>query len=119
MWRRLLGARGEELAARHLEKLGCRILDRGWRTKTGEIDLVAEDGGEIVFVEVKTRTDSAFGPPEEAVTFAKRRKLRNTAAAYLARHRLRDRPYRIDVIAITSTSAGTRLDHFRSAVEEG
>ena len=115
-----LGVRGEDIAARHLASNGWRILDRRWRSSYGEIDLVAEDRGEIVFVEVKSRRGDCFGLPEEAVTARKREHLRNAAFAYLQAKRLAHRPYRIDVVAVSVGAAGVRLAHFRSAVgEEG
>ncbi len=114
-----LGAYGEQLAARHLAGTGCVIRDRNWRIKGGELDLVAEDGGEIVFVEVKTRQGSAYGFPEEAVTFAKRQRLRFAAHAYLTAHGLHGRPYRFDVISVTVPRLGPpRLARFRSAIGE-
>lgn len=109
-----LGREGEDLAARHLRNAGLRVIDRRWRTKTGEIDLVAMDGDEVVFVEVKTRRDAAFGAPEEAVTRAKRDHLRRSALAWLDAHRRAGRPYRIDVIAIE----GREVRHVRCAVGE-
>lgn len=115
-----LGLRGEDIAARHLASAGWRILDRRWRSAFGEIDLVADDRGEIVFIEVKTRRGSGYGLPEEAVTARKREHLRAAAAAYLQAKRLERRPYRIDIVAVSLAPEGPRLAHFRSAVgEEG
>ncbi len=94
------GRLGEDLAARHLAAQGYRILARNVRTPHGEIDLIAQQGEEIVFVEVKTRTTTAFGWPEEAVT---RRKLDHLAAAalhWLAQHPEIEAPWRVDVMAI-------------------
>lgn len=117
-----LGWRGEELAARYLGSLGCSILERRWRPKhlrSGEIDLVVRDGSEIVFVEVKSRLGGGFGQPEEAVTAAKRDRLRRTAQAFLQERGLADRPWRIDVIAVLSVAPGRAcLRHLRSAVGE-
>ena len=116
---KVLGARGEELAARHLTEHGYRILERNWRWGQGEIDLVAEKDGEVVFVEVKARRSHAFGAPEEAVTRAKQRKLVQTAYAYLARERRQNARWRIDVVALDLNAQGevTRLEHIVSAVE--
>ncbi len=115
-----LGIYGEQLAARYLAETGCVIRDRNWRVKGGELDLVADDGGEIVFVEVKTRRGNAYGYPEDAVTYAKRRRLRFAAHAYLTAHGLHGRPYRFDIIAITMSYRGGRpsLTRFRNAVGE-
>jgi putative endonuclease len=113
-----LGVWGERLAEGHLKSKGYRILGRRWKVLEGEIDLVAKDGEEIVFVEVKTRSSKAFGEPEHAITPAKRSRLRLAAWAYLEAHDLLDAPWRIDVIAIEGSSAGElrRLDHYENAV---
>lgn len=94
---RLLGGRGERLAARHLRRRGMRIITRGYRTPHGEIDLIARDGGMLVFVEVKTRRQ---GQPAEAVTPEKQRRLTLAALRFLKQHRLLDVPCRFDVVAI-------------------
>jgi putative endonuclease len=113
-----VAVRGELLARRHLERLGYRIHAQNWRAREGEIDLVAEDQGTLVFVEVKTRSGRAFGLPEEAVTRAKRRHLRDAAQAYLEAHDLGEAPWRIDVIAIDlgPSGAALRLDHYPDSV---
>lgn len=101
-----LGASGERLAAATLEREGYVIVARNWRCLYGEIDLVAEDGNELVFVEVKTRRGVRMGSPEEAVTPAKRRKLLASAQTYLAERGEEQRPYRVDVVAIELDEAG-------------
>jgi len=113
-----IGAHGEELAAKHLAAKGYRLLDRNWRWRQGEIDLVAEKGGEIVFVEVKARRSHSFGTPEEAVTLAKQRKLIRTAQAYLLRQGKPQARWRIDVIALDLNVEGevVRLEHLENAV---
>jgi putative endonuclease len=98
--RRELGRRGEEAAARHLERRGYRILARGARLLRGDIDIIALRRGVLVFVEVKTRSGLACGPPEESVTPAKQKQIRKLAQAYLSRRRLEDAPCRFDVIAV-------------------
>jgi putative endonuclease len=116
-----IGALGEELAAKHLAASGYRLLHRNWRWRRGELDLVVEKDGEIVFVEVKARRSHTFGTPEEAVTRAKQRKLVQTAYAYLARERRQNAPWRIDVIALDLSAQGEviRLEHLENAVGEG
>ncbi len=109
-----LGREGEDLAARYLEEAGLRVIDRRAKTKYGELDLVALDGGEVVFVEVKTRCGGAYGRPEEAVTKAKRGHLRRSALAWLDAHRASGRPYRIDVVAVE----GAAVHYVRDAVGE-
>jgi putative endonuclease len=95
-----LGFLGENLAVSELTRRGYAIVDRRYRTRRGEIDIVADDGGTIVFVEVKARATGDFGGGAEAVTPSKQRRLVSMAIDYLARRGLTDRPCRFDVIAI-------------------
>ncbi|MDH6680074.1 putative endonuclease [Rhodococcus sp. LBL1] len=95
-----LGAMGEELAAELLTASGLRILDRNWRCRHGELDLVAVDGDTVVFVEVKTRSGLGFGSPAEAVTYAKQRRIRMLAQRWLSASE-RHWPYvRFDVVSV-------------------
>jgi putative endonuclease len=98
--RRELGLWGENLAADYLSQLGYYIIDRNVYTQYGEIDLVVQHGDCIVFVEVKTRSSTAFGLPEEAVTVQKQIHLIDSAQAYLQLHPELSGDWRIDVIAI-------------------
>jgi putative endonuclease len=113
------GAWGEDTARRYLEAKGYGIRARNWRAPRGEVDLIAQDGDTIVFVEVKTRTGSRFGTAEEAVTSVKQRRLQRAAWAYLLAHDLLDAPWRIDVIAIDRSAgmATPRIEHYRDAVD--
>jgi len=115
-----LGLAGEKMAERYMKKDGYRILDRRWRCKEGEIDLVAEKGGEVVFVEVKTRATDAFGGALVAVDGFKASRLRAAAYVYLNRHSLWEKPFRIDVVAVTASPDGrtASLEHLVSAVGE-
>ena len=119
MSRRATGDRGELLALEHLTMQGYKILARNWRTREGEVDLVAQDGETIVFVEVKTRTGREFGLPEEAVTPTKRRRLQRAAWAYLQAHALLDADWRIDVVAIDLPPTGRvpEIRYYRDAVD--
>lgn len=114
MDRQRLGLDGEDVAARYLQSKGYEIVERRWRSKLGEIDLVCRFGDEAVFVEVKTRRTGAYGFPEEAVTAAKQAKLRALAWSYARLHRIVR--YRVDVIAIFSGPEATRLRHFENVV---
>ena len=98
--RRGTAREGEELAAAHLQRKGFQILDRNWRCKAGEIDIVARDGETLVFVEVKARTGRTAGPPEESVTAAKRRRLVHLARRFLLEKHLHEIPCRFDVVAV-------------------
>jgi len=101
-----LGLRGEEEARRLLERKGFRILAARFRSRLGEIDLVAEDGETLVFVEVKTRLSSACGPPEESVTAAKQRRLVRMAETFLMARGLHGRDCRFDVVAVDAREDG-------------
>jgi putative endonuclease len=98
--RRLFGDASEKLAEDYLVSRGYVILDRQFLTRIGEIDLVAEHGGEIVFIEVKARHSDEFGYPEAAVTRDKLRKIAGAAELYLRLKDLTQRDFRIDVIAL-------------------
>lgn len=97
---RALGAAGEELAADHYRRLGYEVLDRNWRCADGELDLVCRRWPVVVVCEVKTRRSRRFGPPEEAVTRAKQRRIRRLAARWLAEHPVAHRVVRFDVAAV-------------------
>ncbi len=116
--RKQLGDTGEEMAARELMRRGYRVLERNWRCPEGELDLVAEQDGTLVFVEVRTRRGDRFGTPEESITPAKRAHLIASAQAYLQAHSL-DCDWRIDVIAIEMSSRGEllRVDMIENAIE--
>ena len=106
--RSALGEEGERAAARFLESRGYRILERNYRTRRGEIDLIAEDGRVLVFVEVKVRLDDRFGGPAAAITRAKQARIARLAQQYLAWRRLSDRPCRFDVVLIWGDDPKTR-----------
>lgn len=116
-----LGRQGEELATAYLERAGYRILARNYRTRSGELDLVAEEKETVVFVEVKTRRDGAAVGPFEAVTAAKRRQLARVAMDYLAREGKGERPTRFDVVAVTLAGNEPRIELMKNAfaLDEG
>ncbi len=96
------GKKGEELAARHLTGLGYKVLEKNYRTKAGEIDIVAQDGQTIVFVEVKSRRDRSVGPPEMKVDYHKMRQITRAALLYLVRKKKSNSPCRFDVVGISA-----------------
>lgn len=118
-----LGQQGEDLAASYLEERGYRILERNYRFEGSEVDLVCfkpdaryELGGEIVFVEVKTRSGSSFGRPEEAVGQQKQRHIIKASRAYLYESKLERSPCRFDVIGIIiSDNSEPAIEHFEHA----
>ena len=115
--RQELGILGEMLAVQELERRGYAILARRYRTRCGEIDIVAEDGGTLVFVEAKARADAEFGTAAEAVTPWKQRQLVRMARDYLTRERIEDRPCRFDVVAIMMDTPEPSIEVFVSAFD--
>lgn len=95
-----LGMRGEDAATKYLEAKGYIILDRNWKCKMGEIDIVAKFEDVLVFVEVKTRSNLEVGLPEDAVGPKKRRKYESLAAMYLQDHEYVDMAVRFDVVGL-------------------
>ncbi|MFA5909364.1 MAG: YraN family protein [Vicinamibacterales bacterium] len=117
--RQRLGLEGEQMAATELERLGYQILDRRYRSRFGEIDLIARDGGTVVFVEVKTKTDSRFGDPVEMVTSQKQRRLVSMAEEYVSNHALHHTPCRFDVVAIDASIAPAKITVYQDAFRPG
>lgn len=115
--RKRLGAWGEKIAADRLQASGYELVDRNWRCRQGEIDLVVRKGQELVFVEVKTRRGRQAGMPEEGLTPRKSQKLVDLAKLYLAEHDL-SADWRIDLVAVELDSSGKllRCEHIPNAV---
>ena len=95
-----IGKLGENLATKYIISLGYKILERNFRCKFGEIDIIAKDKQELVFIEVKTRTNTKFGNPAEAVNSIKKSHILKTAKYYLYIHKLSNKRIRIEVIEI-------------------
>lgn len=119
MTKKELGNFGEDLAVKYLIRNGYKIVGRKFRTKLGEIDVIAKDKSknEIVFIEVKTRTSDKYGQPEEAVGFFKQQKLVKAIYYYINTYNL-DEDFRVDVIGIKIDFARriARLKHFKNAL---
>jgi putative endonuclease len=115
-WNRLLGDRGERAAARFLRRRGLRVLLRGYRTPSGEIDLIARDGETLVFVEVKARRQ---GVPAEAVTTEKQLRITLAALQFLRKHGLLDVRSRFDIVAIVwpDERGEPQIEHIPNAFE--
>jgi len=109
---RARGQWGEDLAAAHYRRLGHDIVDRNWRSATGELDLVLFDGSTYVFSEVKARRTADFGPASAAVTVAKQRRIRQLAVEWLRAHDVNAHSIRFDVVAITGTDLELITDAF-------
>jgi putative endonuclease len=111
-----LGSRGETIAAVYLTDAGLSVLDRNWRCRDGELDIVAREGTAIVFCEVKTRRATGFGHPVEAVTPVKQRRLRLLAQRWLAAHDEHAPDLRFDVVGVLVRPAAPALvTHLRGA----
>lgn len=111
-----LGRRGEDIAARFLEQRGLVLLNRNWRCRDGELDIVATDGIRLVVAEVKTRSGTGFGTPAEAVTPAKAARIRRLASAWLSAHRVGWCEVRFDVVAVLCPAGGAvRVEHLEGA----
>lgn len=112
---------GEEFAAQYLKDSGYQILERNYRLRSGEIDVIAKEGRRIVFVEVKTRRSLKFGVPQAAVTLAKQKQISKIALSYLQANNLLDAPCRFDVVAIylssNKKSTPTKFEHIQNAFQ--
>ena len=95
-----LGTAGESVATGYLRRLGMRIIARNWRCPIGELDIVARDGRELVFCEVKTRRSTAYGLPAEAVTPGKAGRIRAMAVRWRHDHGIPPCPTRFDIVAV-------------------
>lgn len=116
--RKGLGARGEQLAARHLESEGYTILDTNWRCAAGELDIIAQEGEILAFVEVRTRRGRRGPTPEQSITPAKQAKLIELARTYLYENDLTETQWRIDFVAVEMDQRGVlqRIELIRHAV---
>ncbi len=114
-----LGKQGEARAAAYLEAEGYRLLERNFHCRSGELDLVAEEGDTLVFVEVKSRSSTFFGLPCESIGAGKRRKLLRAAAYYALRQNWSGRPQRFDVIEVLRWEGTLYLRHTKNVFGEG
>ncbi len=115
--RNKLGAQGEDIAVRYLKKRGYTILHRNYRCAFGEIDIIARQKKTLVFVEVKTRSTSKYGLPQDAVQPLKQRTICKVALEYIQRHGLEDSAARFDVVAIRIVPEGPCVDVIENAFE--
>lgn len=120
--KRELGERGEKIASCFLERRGLKIVERNFAVRQGEIDLIARDKEEWVFVEVKWRSSRRFGLPEDSITASKKRKIIQAVQAYLQTNKLEGQDYRIDVVVIEEVESGkpvVRYYPYALSVEDG
>ena len=117
--REATGRLGEEITRAHLQKKGYKIIEQNWRTKRGEIDIVAKKGDALVLVEVRTKVGEQFGSPEDTLTYEKKRRLVWNAKAYVANKKYKGL-YRIDVVCIVLPGNGTeipqRISHYENCI---
>ena len=100
LWKRQRGQQGEQIAVTYLQQQGYRIQQQNYRCRRGEIDIIAWDGATLVFVEVKTKSQTAFGPPQAMVHRRKQQTIAHVAMTYVQQYRLQDTALRFDVVAI-------------------
>ncbi|HLO26273.1 MAG TPA: YraN family protein [Geobacteraceae bacterium] len=113
-----LGARGEAIAAAYLKGQKFTIVERNFRCRCGEVDIIARDGKSFVFIEVKARRTLSFGPPQLAVTPFKQRQISKAALTWLAKNRLHETNARFDVIAILLREHEVpAIEHIRNAFD--
>ena len=117
--RQTLGRRGEREAEEFLRRAGLRVIERRFRLRCGEIDLVAIDGDLVVFIEVKTRGSGRFGGPFEAVDVRKRRRVTEAARSWLAKRRITDTPMRFDVVGVFIDRDPPTIELVRGAFDAG
>ena len=113
--RRAVGNAGEDAVAAWYEGNGYRVVDRNWRVREGEIDVVARQGATVVFCEVKTRRSDAFGMPQEAVGHRKQSRLRTLAVLWLGAHEVRANVLRFDVAAVRPNGRGWAVEVLEAA----
>jgi putative endonuclease len=111
-----LGNKGETIASEFLQKQGLKIIERNYHNNLGEIDIICREADILVFVEVKTKTGSDLGSPEEMVGLKKQKKLRDISQLYLVENELEEN-YRIDVVAVDCSCLPPQINWLKSAVE--
>ncbi len=111
------GQKAEDLAARHLKRRGYKILTRNYRTRAGEIDIIAREGKSLVFIEVKGRQSTHYGSAKAAVTPRNQRQVAKVALWYLKETDQMDAKARFDVVAVTQTGADARIEIVRNAFQ--
>jgi putative endonuclease len=115
--KQVLGKEGEEIAEGYLKKKGFRMVERNYRCRGGEVDLIALDRRVIVFVEVKARNDASFGSPLESVHPRKQQRMTRAALIFLSEHKLHHREARFDVVGISFAGGAPVVEHIQNAFE--
>jgi putative endonuclease len=113
-----LGTKGEDIAAAYLQQQGHLLLERNFRTRYGEVDLVTRHGDAIVFVEVRTRRTATYGTPEESVTARKGQRLVLAAQQYLQDNSMEQAHWRIDLVSVRMQGGQPKVTHLHNVVSE-
>lgn len=111
-----LGRIGENIIADYITKLGYKVVERNFACNQGEIDIIAKDKEELVFIEVKTRTDISYGEVSEAVTNTKKRHLINSIKYYIYKQKLENQPIRIDVAEVYINKGKVKVNYIKQAI---
>lgn len=111
-----LGRIGENIIADYITKLGYKVVERNFECNQGEIDIIAKDKEELVFIEVKTRTDISYGEASEAVTDTKKRHLINSIKYYIYKQKLENQPIRIDVAEVYINKGKVKVNYIKQAI---
>lgn len=111
-----LGRIGENIIADYITKLGYKVVERNFECNQGEIDIIAKDKEELVFIEVKTRTDISYGEASEAVTNTKKRHLINSIKYYIYKQKLENQPIRIDVAKVYINKGKVKINYIKQAI---
>lgn len=112
-----IGQKGEDLAVDFLKGLGYQILERNYRCKLGEVDIIARDNESLVFIEVRGRSSLAFGLPQESINRKKQHQISKVALEYLTRKKVKNTPARFDVVAISLKPGKEKVEHIKDAFE--
>ena len=112
-----LGRIGENIIADYITKLGYKVVERNFACNQGEIDIIAKDKEELVFIEVKARTDISYGEASEAVTNTKKRHLINSIKYYIYKQKLENQPIRIDVAEVYINKGKVKVNYIKQAIE--
>ena len=115
--KQVLGREGERIAEEYLKKKGYKLIERNYRCKGGELDLIVLDRRVVVFVEVKTRTGHGFGSPFEAVEYHKQQRMIRAAQVFLSEKKLHQRDARFDVVGVSWPGGGPVIEHIENAFE--
>lgn len=111
-----LGRIGENIIADYITKLGYKVVERNFACNQGEIDIIAKDKEELVFIEVKTRTDISYGEASESVTNTKKRHLINSIKYYIYKQKLENQPIRIDVAEVYINKGKVKVNYIKQAI---